>query len=99
MHYAGCVERVQRYQEVAEVLLHLALRQVIVLPAIVVVVFPSVVNAIIIVPAVGCAAQYRQRVVVASMLMPPMPTSAVAEPLGFRTRVHRCCRSRSRISR
>ena len=55
VHYAGCMERVQRYQAVAEVLLHLALRQEIVLLAIVIVVFPSVIDAIIIVPAVGCA--------------------------------------------
>ncbi len=62
VHYDGCVKRVQRYQEVAEVLLHIALRQVIALLAIVVVVFPSVVDAIIIVPAVGCAARCRRRV-------------------------------------
>ena len=62
VHYAGCVKRVQRYQEVAEVLLHIALRQVIALLAIIVVVFPSVADAIMIVPAVGCAARCRRRV-------------------------------------
>jgi hypothetical protein len=99
VHYAGCVERTQRYKEVAEVLLHLALRQAIILLVIAIIVLLSFVDAIIIVPAVGCAARCRRHVIVASLLMPPMPTSAVAEPLGFGTSVHRCCSSRSHVPR
>ena len=99
VHYADCVERAQHYKEVAEVLLHLPLRQAIVLLVIVIVVLLSFADAIIIVPAVGCASRCRLHVVVASLLMPPMPTSAVAEPLGFGTSVHHCCSSCSHVPR
>ncbi len=58
VHYAGGVERVQRYQEVAEEELHLPLAQVIVLLlsiGIVAILSPPI-NAIIIIPADGCGA-------------------------------------------
>jgi hypothetical protein len=93
VHYAGGVQRVQRYQEVAEVVLHLALGEVVIVLllatiVVVVVVFSSVVDAIVVIPAVECASRCRRRVVLrASLLMMPMPTSAVAEPLGFGTGV------------
>ncbi len=87
VHYAGGVERVQRYQEVAEEVLHLPLGQVIVLllSIVIVVVLSPAVGAIVIVPADGRGAACWRRVAVAPL--PLTMASAVAEPLGFGTGV------------
>jgi hypothetical protein len=55
VHYTGGVERVQRYQEVAEEVLHLPLGQVIVLllSIVIVVILPPAVGAIVVIPADG----------------------------------------------
>ncbi len=87
VHYAGGVEGVQRYQEVAEEVLHLPLGQVIVLllSIVIVVVLPPAVGAIVVVPADGSSAARWRRVAVAPL--PLMMASAGAEPLGFGTGV------------
>ncbi len=87
VHYGGGVERVQRYQEVAEEVLHLPLGQVIVLllSIVIAVVLSPTVGAIVIVPADGRGAARWRRVAVAPL--PFMMVSAVAGPLGFGTGV------------
>jgi hypothetical protein len=87
VHYAGGVERVQRYQEVAEEAPHLQLRQVIVLllSNVVIVVLLPAGGTIVVVPADGRGAARWRRVAVAPL--PLMMASAVAEPLRFGTGV------------
>jgi hypothetical protein len=87
VHYAGGMERVQRYQEVAEEVLHFPLGQVIVLllSIVIVVVLSPAVGAIVIVPADGRGAARWRRVAVAPL--PLTMASAVAEPLRFGTGV------------
>ncbi len=85
VHYAGSVECVQRYQEVAEEALHLLLGQVIVLLLliVIVVVLPPATGGIVVIPAGGHGAARWRCVAVTSLLLPRV--FAVAEPLGFGT--------------
>jgi hypothetical protein len=87
VHYAGGVEHVQCYQEVAEEVLHLPLEQVIVLLLliVIVVVLSPAVGTIVIIPTDGRGAARWRRVAVAPL--PLTMESAVAEPLGFGTGV------------
>jgi hypothetical protein len=87
VHYAGGVERVQCYQEMAEEVLHLPLGQVIVLLLliVIVVVLPTTIGAIVVVSANGRGAARCCRVAVAPL--PLTMASAVAEQLGFGTGV------------
>jgi hypothetical protein len=87
VHYAGGVERIQHYLEVAEEVLHLPLGQVIVLllSIVIVIVLSPAVSAIVIVPTDGRGAARWCRIAVA--LLPLTMVSAVAEPLGFGTGV------------
>jgi hypothetical protein len=104
VHYAGSVERVQRYQEVAEELLHLPLGQVIILLLliIIIVVLSPAVGAIVITPADGCGTAHWRCIAVAPlpmMMASPWQSHWELGPACSSTSAGSCCACHHKLPR